>query len=119
MYHESAQLSVVNRQHTSAASHTIDVNIACHVRELLECMCQLATNIRVRLDELALAQKDRKSKSNLMKLAEDLQQCLDVRGSKLCMLISVRIENIGSNDRHIPGSETCSYRKSVVSPPRC
>lgn len=57
------------------------------MRKFLECMCKLATNIRVRLDELALAHENRKRKRDLVELAEDLQKGLDVCGSKLCRLV--------------------------------
>jgi hypothetical protein len=81
--HERAQLGIVDRQHASALSYTVDVNVTRKVRKSLKRMCQFATNIRVRLDELALAQENRKGEGDLVELAENLQQSLDVRRSKL------------------------------------
>jgi hypothetical protein len=74
---------VIDRQHAPASSDTVDVDITREVCKLLECMCQFATNIRVRLDELALPQEDGKGKGDLVEMAEDLQQSLDVRRSEL------------------------------------
>ena len=87
MRQKRTELSMVDRQHTSAPRNAVDVNIACQMRKLLECMSKLATNIWVRLDELALAHEHRKSKRDLVELTEDLQKCTDVCASELYRLV--------------------------------
>jgi hypothetical protein len=84
--HERAKLSMINRKQTSAMGYTVDVDIARQMRELLERMCKLATYIRVGLDELTLAKEDGQGKGDLVKLAEDFQERLDVRRPELRLL---------------------------------
>ena len=69
---ERTELSMIDGQHTSAPRNGVNVDIACQMCKLLKRMRKLAANIRVRLNELALAQEHRKRERDLVEVTEDL-----------------------------------------------